>query len=261
MPEVRVSDATIHYERSGSGPSILLLHGLGSSGEDWEFQIAALDEGYDVIVPDFRGHGKSSVPAGPYSISRFGEDIVSLIEQLEVGPLVIVGISLGGMVGFQIAADRPDLVSRLIAVNALPVFEVTRISQKIQVAIRRLITKRLSMERIGDVLSKRLLPGDELAQRRATMVDRWARNDKAAYEATFEAILAWSGVAAAMAKTRVPITVMSSERDYVSPEDKHPYIQAMPTADTVIIEGAHHGVPIEYPERFNAALTKILVAG
>jgi pimeloyl-ACP methyl ester carboxylesterase len=259
MPEVTVDGITLHYERTGSGPPLLLLHGLGSSGEDWEHQVAFLSDRYDVIVPDFRGHGHSSKPSGPYSIEQFGSDIVTLIEELNTDPLVLVGISLGGMVAFQIAAERPDLVDRLIVVNALPAFETKRVSQKIQVAVRKVITRRLTMEKIGEVLSKRLLPDDEMANRRATMVERWARNDKAAYEATFAAILAWPGVADAMARTAVPITVISSELDYIGPEDKQPYIDEMPTAEMMVIERAHHGVPMEFPERFNQVLEEVLL--
>lgn len=258
MPDVIVNDITLHYERVGEGPPLLLLHGLGSSGEDWEHQVAELSTGYDLIVPDFRGHGQSTKPPGPFSIELFASDIVALIEELDLGSVTIVGISLGGMVGFQITAGRPDLVGRLIAVNALPAFETIRFSQRVQLAIRKVITRRLSMEKIGDVLSKRLLPDDDMADKRATMVERWARNDRAAYQATFQAILDWDGVADSMAETRVPITVISSELDYIGIDDKKPYIDAMPTAESVFIEDAHHGVPFEYPERFNETLAGLL---
>lgn len=258
MPEVTVNDITLHYERSGSGSPVLLLHGLGSSSEDWENQVPVLSSTHDVIVPDFRGHGKTSKPAGPYSIAQFASDIVEMIEKLRIGPLPIVGISLGGMVAFQILADRPEMVTRLVVVNALQAFETTRVSQRIQLAIRKVITRRLTMEKIGDVLSKRLLPDDDMSEQRATMVARWARNDKASYEAAFEAILDWEGVAEEMEETHIPITVISSDLDYIGPDDKLPYVEAMPTAEMIVIENAHHGVPMERPERFNEVLARAL---
>lgn len=258
MPQVTLNDITVHYERSGDGPPLLLLHGLGSSSEDWENQTALLAESFDVISPDFRGHGQTTKPAGPYSVTQFSDDIVALVGSLGLSSVTVVGISLGGMVAFQLAADRPDLVSRLVVVNALPAFETTRVSQKVQLAIRKVITKRLSMEKIGDVLSKRLFPDSGMEEQRATMVKRWARNDKDAYQATFQAILDWEGVASEMAKTEVPITVISSDLDYIPPEDKTPYIEAMPTARSVLIEDAHHGVPMERPDRFNQVLAEAL---
>lgn len=258
MPEVIVNDITVHYERSGSGRPVVLLHGLGSSSEDWENQIPALARNFEVIAPDFRGHGLSSKPPGPYSISQFASDVATLLDELDVGPVRLVGISLGGMVGFQMAADRPDLISRLIVVNALPHFATSRISQKIQLGIRKIITRRLSMERIGEILSNRLFPDEELGDQRATMIERWARNDKKAYQATFQAILHWDGVIEEMATTMVPITVISSDLDYIGPEDKQPYIDAMPTAEMVVMHDSHHAVPAERPDRFNVVLEKSL---
>lgn len=258
MPEVTVNDITIHYERSGSGRPVLLLHGLGSSAQDWENQIPALAPNFEVIVPDLRGHGRTSKPAGPYSIRQFASDVATFLDELDVGPVRLVGISLGGMVGFQIVADRPDLVSRLVAINALPAFETVRVSQKIQLAIRKVITRWLSMEKIGEILSNRLFPDEEMAEQRAKMVERWARNDKPAYRETFHAILEWDGVAGEMSTTMVPITVISSDLDYVGPKDKEPYIEAMPTAEMVVMHDAHHAVPMEWPERFNVVLEKAL---
>lgn len=258
MAHVTVNGIELHYDRVGDGPPLLLLHGLGSSARDWENQVSHFKGSREVIVPDFRGHGRSDKPDGPYSIEGFASDIAGLIDELGIGPAPVVGISLGGMVGFQLVADRPDLVDHLIAVNALQAFEMTRISQRIQVAIRKVITKRLSMEKIGDVLSKRLFTDPDMDELRAQMVERWAENDKAAYESTFQAILAWSGVKAEMSQTETRITVISSDLDYLAPDDKQPYIDAMPTAESIVIEDAHHAVPMERPDRFNAALETAL---
>lgn len=258
MAQVTVNDIELHYDRVGSGPPLLLLHGLGSSARDWENQVDHFQGSHELIVPDFRGHGRTERPEGPYSIAGFAADVAAMIEKLGVGPLPVVGISLGGMVGFQLAADRPDLVTKLIAINALPVFEMTRISQKIQVAVRKVITRRLSMEKIGQVLSKRLFTDPNMDEHRATMVERWSENDKPAYEATFNAILAWPGVKAEMEETEVPIVVINSELDYLAPADKQPYIEAMPTAESVVIPNAHHAVPMERPSRFNAVLERAL---
>lgn len=258
MPEVTVGDVTIHYERSGRGRPLVFLHGLGSSSADWERQVKVFSDTYDVIVPDLRGHGQTTKPPGPYTISQFAEDIATFLDELDPGPVRLVGISLGGMAGFQMVADRPDLVSRFVAVNALPAFEVEKLSYKVQLVLRRVFTRLFSMERIGAMLAKRLFPDPDLARERETMVRRWALNDKKAYSATLRAILDWRGVARDMESTMVPIRLISSDLDYVAPEEKQPYVDRMPTAEMVIMYDAHHGVPMERPERFNAVLTKML---
>ena len=91
----------LHYEEYGHGAPLLLVHGLGSSTLDWEKQIPALSAHYRVIVPDVRGHGRSDKPRERYSIAGFSADMIALMEHLNLGPTHYVGLSMGGMIGFQ----------------------------------------------------------------------------------------------------------------------------------------------------------------
>ncbi|MFX5610710.1 alpha/beta hydrolase, partial [Acinetobacter baumannii] len=97
---------------------VLLLHGLGSSARDWEYQLPALLGRYRLLVPDLRGHGRSGKPRGGYSMAGFAEDCAALLDRLGCGPVHLVGISMGGMIGFQLACDRPDLLRSLTIVNS-----------------------------------------------------------------------------------------------------------------------------------------------
>src|SRR5437762_3199638 len=101
---------TLHYEEYGHGDPVLLLHGLGSSSLDWEYQVPELATRYRVIVPDARGHGRSDKPRGRYSITGFSADLIALIEHLNLKPVHVVGLSMGGMIGFQLAVDQPQLL-------------------------------------------------------------------------------------------------------------------------------------------------------
>lgn len=258
MPAVEVNGLSIHHETAGSGPPVLLIHGLGSSTRDWERQVPALEGSHTVIRVDLRGHGRTDKPSGPYSIETFAGDVAGLLVRLDVAPSAVVGISLGGMVGFQLAADHPDLVDRLMAVNAVPAFEMPTLGMKIQVGIRRLITRFAGMEKIGEILAGRLFPDEDMSEERALLVERWARNDKTAYQASFQAILDWPGVVAEMMGFAKPIVVVASDQDYTSVESKRPYVDQMPTAEMVVIENAHHAVPVERPDAFNTVLGEFL---
>ena len=76
MPTVAVNGIEVYYEQAGEGRPVLLLHGLGSSTRDWEYQTAVLSREYRVITMDVRGHGRSSRPPGPYSVAQFAQDAV-----------------------------------------------------------------------------------------------------------------------------------------------------------------------------------------
>ncbi len=110
----------LHYEEYGHGTPLLLVHGLGSSTLDWEKQIPALAARYRVIVPDVRGHGRSDKPRERYSIAGFSADLIALIEHLNLGPTHYVGLSMGGMIGFQLGVDQPQLLKSLCIVNSAP---------------------------------------------------------------------------------------------------------------------------------------------
>lgn len=258
MANVSVNGVSLHYERAGSGPPLLFIHGLGSSTKDWEKQGPAFSSDHTTIAVDLRGHGESDKPPGPYGIEVFASDVAALCDHLGLGHLTVIGISLGGMVAFQLAADRPDLTDRLVVVNALQEFELKTLSQRLQIIIRKLILRFMGMERMGQFLAVRLFPDDDLAEERAAMVERWALNDKTAYQASFQAILDWPGVVDEMSRFERPVLMVASDQDYLPLEAKKPYLEKLPSARLAVIENAHHGVPVERPEEFNTALREFL---
>src|SRR5580693_1022702 len=118
MPTARVNGIEVYYEQAGEGPPVLLLHGLGSSTRDWEYQTPELARAYRVIAVDVRGHGRSSRPPGPYSVSQFAEDAVALLRSLDAAPAHVIGLSMGGMIAFQMAVDHPEAVRSLAIINS-----------------------------------------------------------------------------------------------------------------------------------------------
>lgn len=257
MSQIEVSSTSIHYESTGEGRPLLFIHGLGSSTRDWERQVEHFAESHRVITVDLRGHGQSDKPGGPYSIRQFSEDVAGLIGDLGVGPVSIVGISLGGMVAFQLAADHPELIDRLVVVNALPDNKLLQEARG-QIWMRRLIVRFLGLERMGKVLGARLFPGEGMEEQRALMAQRWAENDKKAYQESFQAAIDWPGVTQQLADFERPALMISSEHDYVGLEQKQPYLDALPDIGHEVIEDARHAVPMERPDRFNQVLGDFL---
>ena len=139
----------LHYEDYGHGTPLLLVHGLGSSTLDWESQIPVLSPLYRVIVIDLRGHGRSDKPDEHYSIAGFAEDVAALIEHLQLGTVHLVGISMGGMIGFQLGVDRPELLRSLTIVNSGPEVKPHSLRDCVEIGKRWLLSHLLSLDTIA----------------------------------------------------------------------------------------------------------------
>jgi epoxide hydrolase 4 len=111
---------TLHVARAGEGPPVLLLHGFPENWTSWEHQIPVLAAaGYSVLAPDLRGYGDSDRPPerNAYRLPHLVEDAADLIRSTG-GSAAVVGHDWGGVIAWALAARHPDLVSRLVIVNA-----------------------------------------------------------------------------------------------------------------------------------------------
>jgi N-formylmaleamate deformylase len=112
---VQVNGITTYYQRTGrQRPSVLLLHGLTSNGACWTNLARDLEATYDLIMPDARGHGRSSVPATGYSAEDRAADVLALIDALELDGPVLLGHSMGGLTAALVAAAAPGRVRGVI---------------------------------------------------------------------------------------------------------------------------------------------------
>jgi 3-oxoadipate enol-lactonase len=107
--------APVHHEVAGEGAPVVFLHSGISDSRMWDPQWEAFAATHRVVRCDFRGFGRSQLPAG-----RFAHpvDTVELLDALALGPLTLIGSSMGGGVALQVAVARPDLVSRLVLASA-----------------------------------------------------------------------------------------------------------------------------------------------
>ncbi|MFC5695289.1 alpha/beta fold hydrolase [Pseudomonas sp. GCM10022186] len=243
----------LHYEDYGHGMPVLLIHGLGSSTRDWEYQIPVLAEHYRVIALDMRGHGRSDKPRERYRIATFAADVAALIEHLGLIDVHLVGISMGGMIGFQLGVDQPALLRSLTIVNSGPEVKPRSPKDCLEIAKRWTLSRLLSLETIARALGQLLFPLPEQAELRRKIEERWPQNDKRAYLASLDAIIGW-GVRDRLERIRCPTLVITADRDYTPVSQKEAYVREMPNARLVVIENSRHATPLDQPERFNATL-------
>ena len=131
---VLLADGTdLYYEIHGSGQPLLLLHGGGGAGVNWRliFDFDAPPAGYQLIVPDLRGHGHSTNPSGRISFRQLADDVVALLGHLAIARARMVGVSMGAKTLLHVATQRPERVHRMVLVSAAPYFpEATRAAMR-----------------------------------------------------------------------------------------------------------------------------------
>jgi pimeloyl-ACP methyl ester carboxylesterase len=116
--EIEAHGVTIHVRIGGSGPAVVLLHGFGEGGDMWAPLAASLARNHTVIVPDLRGMGRSSKPAGGFSKMSQATDIAELMDALKVVRSDVVAHDIGNMVAFAFAEKYPNRVTKLIVIDA-----------------------------------------------------------------------------------------------------------------------------------------------
>jgi pimeloyl-ACP methyl ester carboxylesterase len=116
--EIETNGVTLHARVGGKGPAVILLHGYGETGDMWAPLATALMHDHKVIVPDLRGMGLSSHPAGGYDKKTQGEDIAGLLDALRIDKVELVTHDIGNMVGYAFAAEHPDRVTKFALLDA-----------------------------------------------------------------------------------------------------------------------------------------------
>jgi 3-oxoadipate enol-lactonase len=113
--DATINGARIHYERSGEGFPLLLIHAGIADSRMWEPQARAWAKRFDMIRPDLRGYGDSELPPAPYSMRL---DLVGLLDQLGIDRAHVIGCSMGGTMALDIAVEHPQRVERLVLVDS-----------------------------------------------------------------------------------------------------------------------------------------------
>ncbi len=116
--EIKTDGATIYVRVGGKGPAVVLLHGFGDTGDMWAPVAKALVKDHTIIVPDLRGMGLSSHPEAGYDKKTQGQDIAKVMDALKVDKADLVTHDIGNMVGYALAAQYPDRITKWVIIDA-----------------------------------------------------------------------------------------------------------------------------------------------
>jgi pimeloyl-ACP methyl ester carboxylesterase len=118
IEKISVNGVTLYVRVGGKGPAVVILHGFGDTGDMWAPLAKVLTKDHTVIVPDLRGMGLSSQPASGYDKKTQGVDIAMLMDKLNVQTADLVTHDIGNMVGYALAAQYPDRITKWVVIDA-----------------------------------------------------------------------------------------------------------------------------------------------
>jgi pimeloyl-ACP methyl ester carboxylesterase len=119
---VRVNGFEMYYEIHGTGEPLVLLHGITQSSATWAPVIPHETQDYRVIVPDLRGHGRSTNPSKEFTHRQAARDVFALLDELDIHSFKAMGISTGGMTLLHMATSKPERVEAMVLIGAASYF-------------------------------------------------------------------------------------------------------------------------------------------
>jgi 3-oxoadipate enol-lactonase len=252
MSYARIDGAEVHYTLSGpdGAPVVMFLHGLGSSGDDWVHQTAALGD-YRVLTVDLPGHHRSARAARPVSIETIAGTMAQLLAVLSVDRVHAVGLSLGGCVALALALRAPERVASLVLVNSFAYLRPAGLRAAARGAARLAMAVLAPMPRLAALVAREAFPGphQEVLRERAAL--RLAANSRKAYLACLAALIRFD-VRKRLGAVRCPTLVVAGERDRTVPlAAKILMAGAIPGARLEIVAHSGHVTAYDRPEVLN----------
>lgn len=263
MPAVQVGDHRVYYEEYGTGNPLVLVAGLSHSRLVWWKQIEPLSRRYRVIALDNRDAGDSALGTGPYSIADMASDTAGLIQHLHLGPIYLMGWSMGGFISLELTLRHPELVKKLVLVatsaggdtHTPPTAEMTaalfpRKNENVETLLARInpiLAGPGYMQSHPEDLEQMIIHGRE-----KTMSFK-------SFQRQYAAISSWKGVSERLNQITIPTLVVHGDADPLVRYPNGQYLAShiknvrFPTYANV-----GHLLPIEATERFNRDVLEFL---
>jgi 3-oxoadipate enol-lactonase len=258
MPSLAVNSAEIYFQETGSGYPLVLLHGLGSSSDDWMFQTPVFAERWRIIAVNLRGHAPSSLLRGPVTIYTLAADVAQLLDVLEIRQAHVLGLSLGGLVGQVLAIDFAEKVNQLVLANTFAHLWPTSLREAYALARRAIVSKFLPVRTTAQVVARDLFPRPDQTPWREVVVERIGTNDEVSYRYLVAAIRRFDS-RKQLDRITAATLLITGDRDAVVPRGcQQQLVRGISKIQWHIVRDSGHATPVDQPEEFNRAVLEFL---
>ena len=228
-------------------PVLLLSNSIGACLEMWDELAARVGERFRLIRYDTRGHGRSSVPSGPYTIDRLGRDVIGILDALNVERAIVCGLSLGGLTGMWLGKAFPERVSGLILANTAASFPPPGLWRERAAAVRAEGMAPLVTATLDRWFTKAFQSAQP--ERMAEIGRMVAATPPEGYAACCE-LLAATNLAEDLSAITCEVQVICGAHDRSAPPNRGEELVAAIAGATMVTLNAAHISAIESAEQF-----------
>jgi pimeloyl-ACP methyl ester carboxylesterase len=250
----------LRFVREGAGSkNVVLLHGVGSRLDSFDFLVPALTDRFTVVRYDLRGHGESDKPPGPYALVDFVDDLRAVMDANDMSSASVVGNSFGGMIGQAFACAHPERTDKLVVISAVAGRTATERQQLVERA--EALARGGAQRTVGDALGRWYTP--EFRNAHPEMIETASSNvllnDPAGYAAAYR-VFAENDVVDRLGQITCPTYVITGEHDRgSSPRMAYLMRERIPNAHVCVIPRLRHALMVEAPELVTALVVNFLI--
>jgi len=263
MPLIKANGTSLFYDLTGpaEAPAVAFSNSLGTSLEMWDQQVRALSNRYRCLRYDTRGHGRSEVVEGPFSVDDLADDLAGLLAALDIPRAHVVGLSLGGMTAQALAVRHPERVASLVLIATAAHLPPPEGWEE-----RAALVREQGMEAIVDAVMARWFTADtvDLAPELVRPVrERFLSLDPQGYAATCLAIRDMD-LRSRIGGIAAPTLVVAGEDDPATPVEMAEEIHArIAGSELTVVPEAAHLIAVEQADAVNTLIEEFLarVAG
>lgn len=259
--EIKIYGQKIHYVEAGSGPVVILLHGLGGNSANWAFNINQLAAKYRVIVPDQIGFGQSDKPLINYRVGTYVDFLDRLYAELKIERATLVGNSMGGWIAALYAIAHPERVERLVLVDAAGFAPSKDFDMKQLAGLNPSTREGMRALASRVFYDKQLFASDAAID--LALAQRMSAGDGYTIQSLIESIERREDMLdGRLSSIKQPTLIIWGRADGLTPlaEYGDRFKREIAGAELIVFEKSGHVPMVEQSTEFNAALLKFLAA-